>query len=85
MSPEQSAPLGEPWPQPSMIGPKGRLRNDPDLVEQYQLAKIALAHLMTDRGISQFVVTAEAVERLRMSTVEITPDESDRLFVKLES
>lgn len=70
---------------PSMHAPKGRHRDNPDLVEQYQLVSIALAYLMEDRGISQFVVPAERVNELRMSKVDVTPDESDRLFVKLES
>lgn len=96
MSGPQFAPL-EPWPgprdhasglvppQPSMIGPKGRHRDNPDLVEQFQLVSIALAYLMEDRGISQFVVPAERVNELRMSRVEVIPDEADRFFVKLES
>lgn len=79
----QGADIGEPIP--SMYAPKLRHRDNPDLVEQYQLVSIALAYLMEDRGISQFVVPAERVSELRMSKVDVTPDEADRLFVKLES
>ena len=66
--------MGEPIP--SFYAPKGRNRDNPDLVFEHQLQGLRLGKLMEMAGIYELEMTSLQVANGRMRRIEVTETET---------
>ncbi len=71
---------------PSMHQPKRqRLRDDPDLVEGFQVWKASCLHLMEKYGVSTTTLDQEEVKHACQLCGDYTIDDAERITLRIDS